>query len=99
MEEVRETGPATDETATLHGMAALPAAAAAALPARTIFLWCELARAAATANGYPARRADRAAEAAAAACWLTLAAVIAAPPRGGGEAVGVDGLASRQAGG
>ena len=82
MEEVRETGPATDETATLHGMAALPAAAAAALPARTIFLWCELARAAATANGYPARRADRAAEAAAAACWLTLAAVIAATPRG-----------------
>jgi hypothetical protein len=59
---------------------AAAAEAAAALPARIIFLWCEFARAAATARGYPTRRADRAA---AAVGWLTLATVSGATPRVG----------------
>ena len=61
------------------------------------FRWCELASAAATARGYPARRAVRAAEAAAAACWLALAAVRPETPRVG-ESMAVVGLASKGGG-
>ena len=99
IDEVRETWccPPTcppTETATLHGIPLLPPAA---FPAKTRFRWCELASAAATARGYPARRAVRAAEAAAAACWLALAAVRPETPRVG-ESMAVVGLASKGGG-